>query len=92
MVTAARSDLANTDIRIVPFGDDGGMGKLDGLRNVRFAPGQIAGVRYLADRDGLSVSAWIRRVVEREVAAREGRCPACGSDVSAATAPRDVLR
>lgn len=34
---------------------------------VRFAPEVIAKVRYFADRDAVTVGAWIRRAVEREL-------------------------
>lgn len=37
---------------------------------IRFRPETIAQVKILAREDGLSVSSWIRRVVERTVAAR----------------------
>lgn len=45
---------------------------------VRFEPSQAAAAARLAARDGLSLGAWIRRLAEREVARREGRCEACG--------------
>jgi hypothetical protein len=36
----------------------------------------------------MSLSAWIRRVVDREIAAREGKCPTCGHETALArTAP-----
>jgi len=45
-----------------------GQGKmLSGHVPVRFSPSVIAWVRALAAEDGLTVSAWIRSLVEREV-------------------------
>lgn len=40
---------------------------------VRFAADIIERVRNLSDEDGLTVSSWIRRVVEREVERRQPR-------------------
>ena len=37
---------------------------------VRFAASMIARIRTLAARDGLTVSSWVRKVVEREVERR----------------------
>jgi hypothetical protein len=37
---------------------------------VRFSPDMIAAVKRLADRDHMTVSAWIRRVVAREIERR----------------------
>ncbi len=38
---------------------------------VRFPPGMIDAVKRLADRDGVTVSSWIRRLVAREVMRRQ---------------------
>jgi predicted DNA binding CopG/RHH family protein len=38
---------------------------------VRFPQALIDAVKRLADRDGVTVSSWIRRVVEREVVRRQ---------------------
>jgi hypothetical protein len=46
--------------------------------NVRFTESMIAAVKSLAARDGATVGAWIRAVVDREIATREGICPTCG--------------
>ncbi|MBO0813609.1 MAG: hypothetical protein J2P30_00420 [Actinobacteria bacterium] len=54
---------------------------------IRFPPSLAAMARHLAGRDGMSLSAWVRTVVEREIAAREGRCPACGQDVPERSQP-----
>ena len=54
------------------------MAKLDGQVPVRFGETLAAGARQLATREGMSVSAWIRLLVVREVARREGRCRSCG--------------
>lgn len=51
-----------------------------GVTNVRFPPEVIAAARRLADRDGMSLSALVRRIVDREIARREGKCPACGAE------------
>lgn len=48
------------------------------VTTIRFAPTMAHAARRLAERDGASLSAWIRRLVERELAAREGRCVTCG--------------
>lgn len=40
---------------------------------IRFRPSTIAKAKVIADRDGMTVSSWIRGVVEREV---ERRMPA----------------
>lgn len=37
---------------------------------VRFAPDVLARARSLAVEDGMSISSWVRRLVEREVASR----------------------
>lgn len=59
------------------------MAKLDGHIPVRFSESLLVGARHLAQRDGLPLSTWIRRVVDRELAAREGRCPTCGHETTA---------
>ena len=57
------------------------MAKLDGQVPVRFGETLAAGARQLATREGMGVSAWIRLLVVREVARREGRCRSCGQPV-----------
>lgn len=44
---------------------------------VRFPPSMAGAARRLAERDGKTLSAWVRHIVEREVARREGICPTC---------------
>jgi len=51
------------------------------VRTIRFAPNIIAAARKIAARDAMSLSAWILRIVEREIARREGRCESCGREV-----------
>lgn len=51
------------------------------VTNVRFPPSMIQQARRLADQDGASLSAWIRRLVEREIGKREGHCVTCGQEV-----------
>ena len=43
----------------------------------RFTPSMISAVKYLAAGEGQTVSGWIRHVILRELARREGRCPTC---------------
>jgi hypothetical protein len=57
------------------------MPRLDGHVPVRFPEALAAGARQCAAREGMSVSAWIRRMVSREIARREGRCQCCGQPV-----------
>lgn len=60
---------------------------------VRFAASMIARIRTLAARDGLTVSSWVRSVVEREV---ERRMPVEGATTTSAwtkdslVKPRDL--
>lgn len=51
------------------------------ITTVRFPPTIVASARRLADRDGKSLSAWIRMLVEQELGRRDGKCPTCGHDV-----------
>jgi hypothetical protein len=57
------------------------MRRLDGHVPVRFPEALAAGARRCAAREGMSVSAWIRLMVDREIARREGRCQSCGQPV-----------
>jgi hypothetical protein len=57
------------------------MARLDGHVPVRFSAGLAAAARQCAAREGMNVSAWIRLMVNREIARREGRCPCCGQSV-----------
>jgi hypothetical protein len=57
------------------------MGRLDGHVPVRFPESLAAGARQCAAREGMSVSAWIRLMVDREISRREGRCQCCGQPV-----------
>lgn len=54
---------------------------------VRFPPSMVAKARALAERDGKTLSAWMRHIVEREVARREGICPTCDREFNTATIP-----
>ncbi len=47
--------------------------------SVRFPDQTAAIAEQLARRDGMSTSAWVRRLIERELAHREGKCPTCGA-------------
>lgn len=48
---------------------------------VRFPPSLAAAARRLAEQDGMTLSAWARKLVGQEIGRREGKCPACGQDV-----------
>lgn len=45
-------------------------GRLSSHVPIRFSAAAIAKVKYLADEDGLTVSSWVRRLVERELERR----------------------
>jgi hypothetical protein len=45
---------------------------------VRFPPDLEAAARQAAEADGMSVSAWVRRLVQLEKRRRDGVCPTCG--------------
>jgi ATP-dependent Clp protease ATP-binding subunit ClpA len=46
--------------------------------SIRFPADLASATAAVAARDGMDMSAWIRRVVDRELAARSGKCPTCG--------------
>lgn len=48
---------------------------------VRFTPEIANAARRLAELDGMTVSAWIRLQVERELGQREGKCRTCGQEL-----------
>lgn len=52
------------------------------VTTIRFAPSMAAQARRLAGQDGATLSAWVRRVVDRELGRREGRCVTCGQPVT----------
>ena len=57
------------------------LGTVKPVLNVRF-PVDVAGMaRRLAERDGMTLSAWVRMIVDREITRREGKCPSCGHEV-----------
>ena len=45
---------------------------------VRFPPTMAATARRLAESDGVDLSTWVRRLVDREIVARAGKCVTCG--------------
>src|SRR5436305_5349231 len=47
-----------------------GQPRLSSHTPVRFEPETIAAIRQFSDEDGLTVSAWVRRVVNREIQRR----------------------
>lgn len=51
---------------------------------IRFPESLAIAAKYAASQDGMDTSAWIRRVVDREVAVRSGRCPTCGTQATPA--------
>lgn len=46
---------------------------------IRLTDSMLAAVHQLAHEDGMSTSAWVRRIVDSEVARRDGKCPTCGT-------------
>jgi predicted HicB family RNase H-like nuclease len=48
------------------------------ITTVRFPPSLALAARRMADRDGMSLSAWIRRLIDQEIGRRDGICPTCG--------------
>ena len=63
---------------------------------VRFAPDAVAAVKHLADEDHMSVSAWIRRIVAREIERRmqptTGLAPTATTTVVRRYEPREEFR
>jgi hypothetical protein len=59
------------------------------ITTVRFPPTMAANARHIAERDGMSLSAWIRRLIEQEIGRRDGRCPTCGHDVPCTVTDRE---
>ena len=58
------------------------MAELDGHVTIRFPERLANAVRQRAAGEGMDVSAWVRREVEREISRREGRCASCGQPVA----------
>lgn len=54
--------------------------------SVRFPAALMAAAKQAAASEGVDVSAWIRREVDREIDRRAGRCHACGQAVPQAQA------
>jgi ATP-dependent Clp protease ATP-binding subunit ClpC len=54
--------------------------------SVRFPVALAAAAKQVAAAEGMEVSSWIRREVEREIDRRSGRCHACGQAVPEAKA------
>jgi hypothetical protein len=52
------------------------------ITTIRFPPGLIATVRRISSNDGMTVSAWIRRLVDQEIGRRDGKCPTCGQIIN----------
>src|ERR1035441_9122288 len=55
-----------------------GRPKLGEVTSVRLRPHPHEVVRRLAELEEIDVTEWIRRVIDKEIAQREGRCPTCG--------------
>jgi len=51
------------------------------ITTVRFPPTMAANAWHAAEQDGMSLSAWIRRLIEQEIGRRDGKCPTCGHAV-----------
>lgn len=49
---------------------------------IRFPPTIAATTRRLAKRENMTISAWIRREVDREIARRDSKCPTCGKNTT----------
>lgn len=64
-----------------------GTGRLSEHVPIRFPETLASAAKRLAEQDGMSMSAWVRRVVDRELAARSGKCPACGHETAADLGP-----
>jgi hypothetical protein len=63
------------------------------MTSVRFPPDLVRAAERLAEHDGLTLSAWIRREVQRELDRRQGTCSACGQPMpppSDQTAPEET--
>ena len=63
-------------------------GRLGRPVQIRFPEDLAAKARFLAGQQDMTAGAWIRRIVDRELAAQSGRCPACGSAVETETPPQ----
>jgi hypothetical protein len=50
---------------------------------VRFPPTLAAMARRAAENDGMTLSAWVRKIAEQEIGRRDGRCPTCNQKVTA---------
>ena len=48
---------------------------------VRFPSSLAASARTHAGLDGMTLSAWIRNLISREIGRRDGKCPCCGQEV-----------
>jgi hypothetical protein len=48
----------------------------------RFPPSMAAAARIVAEHDGMTLSAWVRKLVDQEIGRRDGKCPTCGHDIS----------
>lgn len=59
-----------------------GRPKLGEVTSVRLRPDPHETVRRLAEQEGVDVTEWIRRVIDKEIAERQGRCPTCGQPIA----------
>jgi hypothetical protein len=55
------------------------------ITTVRFPPSMAAAARRVAEQDGKTLSAWIRKLIDQEIGRRQGICPTCEQPVSKAT-------
>ena len=49
---------------------------------VRFPPTLAAAARRVAEQDGMTLSAWVRKIIDTEIGRRDGICPTCGHEVA----------
>jgi hypothetical protein len=52
------------------------------VTSIRFPPHLDVAIRRMAEREGKSITEWVREVVDLEVARRENRCPTCGHELA----------
>jgi hypothetical protein len=54
-----------------------GRPKLGEVTSVRLRPYPHEVVRRLAEQEEIDITEWIRRLIDKEIAQRQGRCPTC---------------
>jgi hypothetical protein len=51
---------------------------LDEPTSIRFTEPTVTAAKRIAAGEGKALGQWIREIVSREIARREGNCPTCG--------------